>query len=334
MVSEPTVSVLISTYNRPRLLAEAVRSVLEQTLRDIEIIVRDDCGSEDPMQFLTDAERARVLLRRNEWNLGMALTKDRLLSEARGRFVAFLDDDDRWTPEFLERLVAPLQADEALDMSFCNHTVIDSTGRAILERTERGEQVWGRATLQAGIHEDGRMLATTRRAVPTSHAAVVRRQVLLQSGIHPRSDRAWDFWVATRGVRRTGRVWFDPERLSHYRVHDGQYSGHLAREKASDGTFSGLVWCLCTLHSDESFMAERLAIAALLAEQMAKWSLVKTRDGDALAAKRLASRAWSVRPTVRAAAALAVSTFGTGISARGAATSIRLAEIIRAKINS
>ena len=108
----PQVSVIITTYNRPEYLREAIRGVLNQTFREWELIVVDDAstnvGVREVIQSYVD-QRIRHI--RNTKNLGSARSLNVGLQAARGTYVAILDDDDSWvSEEKLERQVAFLTA--------------------------------------------------------------------------------------------------------------------------------------------------------------------------------------------------------------------------------
>lgn len=101
------VSVIMPTYNCGRYIEEAVRSVIAQTYGNWELIIVDDMscdGTPDILRPYTADPRIRYM--RNERNMGAALTRNRALREARGRWVAFLDSDDVWLPEKLGRQLA------------------------------------------------------------------------------------------------------------------------------------------------------------------------------------------------------------------------------------
>lgn len=101
----PRVSVLIPTYNAGRYLGAALESVLGQTYQDFEIIVVDD-GSEDD----TAAVAARYPQVRYFYNAhsGISVTRNLAISKAKGEMIAFLDADDMWAPDKLEKQVAYL----------------------------------------------------------------------------------------------------------------------------------------------------------------------------------------------------------------------------------
>lgn len=115
MTSHPTVSVVVIFYNAAPFLAEAVDSVVAQTYSDWELLLVDD-GSTDgstaiAQQYVAaEPRRVKYLQHPGRQNLGMSATRNRGLTEARGAFVAFLDADDFWHPDKLERQVALLDA--------------------------------------------------------------------------------------------------------------------------------------------------------------------------------------------------------------------------------
>ena len=95
----PIVSVVIPTYNRWPLVAEAIESVLSQTYRDFELIVVDD-GSTDGTagEIAKFGSRLRLL---RQPNRGVSAARNLAFGEARGRYLAFLDSDDLWRPKKL-----------------------------------------------------------------------------------------------------------------------------------------------------------------------------------------------------------------------------------------
>ncbi|MFQ5483536.1 MAG: glycosyltransferase family 2 protein, partial [Nitrospinaceae bacterium] len=96
----PEVSVIIPTYNRAWSLPATVDSVLGQTFQDFELIVVDD-GSTDGTESLVREMPGAVYLPLRE-NAGVSAARNRGMERARGRFICFLDSDDRWLPGKLE----------------------------------------------------------------------------------------------------------------------------------------------------------------------------------------------------------------------------------------
>jgi GT2 family glycosyltransferase/SAM-dependent methyltransferase len=123
MTREPTVSVAICFLDAERFLREAIESVFAQTFDDWEILLVDD-GSRDRSREIADLartlrpDRVRILEHPGRANRGISASRNLALAEARGRLLAFLDADDVWLPEKLERQVALLDAHPEVAMTY------------------------------------------------------------------------------------------------------------------------------------------------------------------------------------------------------------------------
>lgn len=102
----PKVSAIITTYNRPDLVKRAIESVLNQTYDNIECIVIDDCSSKGKTRnIIKSYEDNRLRYIRHDSNRGLSAARNTGIDVATGRYVAFLDDDDRWAKEKLSKQV-------------------------------------------------------------------------------------------------------------------------------------------------------------------------------------------------------------------------------------
>jgi glycosyltransferase involved in cell wall biosynthesis len=135
--SDPLVSVVLPTYDRPQYLVEAVRSVVDQTYPRIELVVVDDHSPTPAATTLSDVavddlESVRCI--RHEENRGGNAARNTGIRAAAGEFVAFLDDDDVWTPEKVARQVALFdRAPSSVGVVFTGVTYIDDDGETIRE---------------------------------------------------------------------------------------------------------------------------------------------------------------------------------------------------------
>ena len=108
----PTVSVIIPTYNRPETLLEAINSVLNQEYRDYEIIVVND-GGVDVQYIITRLDnKGRIIYIKHECNKGVAAARNTGLRLSKGKYIAYLDDDDIFYPNHLEMLVKYLEVSD------------------------------------------------------------------------------------------------------------------------------------------------------------------------------------------------------------------------------
>ncbi|MGA6974624.1 MAG: glycosyltransferase family A protein [Candidatus Binatus sp.] len=125
----PRVSVIIPAYNAAATIAGTIDSVAGQTLHDFEIICVDDGSTDATLSIIKQyGERVRLL---EQANSGPAAARNLGARNSSGEYLAFLDADDVWAPQFLERSVAALDADPVLSLVYCNCALADSEGVAI-----------------------------------------------------------------------------------------------------------------------------------------------------------------------------------------------------------
>ncbi|MCS7007508.1 MAG: glycosyltransferase, partial [Gaiellaceae bacterium] len=208
--SAPCVSVLMAVRDGERFLRLALRSVLGQSLADLELVVVDDASSDATPESLASVRDSRRVVLRNDERRGLAASLNRALEVARGRYLARLDADDVALPVRLERQVARLESDSRLGI----------LGSAVLEVDEDGRL--GALHLMPEGPRAVRWAALF--SAPFYHPTVVLdRETLARHGF--RYDGAYaeseDYELWTRLLRVTEGANL-PEPLVLYRVHPGQ----------------------------------------------------------------------------------------------------------------
>lgn len=127
---KPLISVIMPTYNCGRFIKESIDSVLAQSYTNWEIIIVDDCSTDDTERIVGTYEDSRIHYMRNERNIGTALTRNKALLEAKGKYIAFLDADDVWLPEKLEKQLAFMQ-DKGYAFTYHNYIEIDEDSKPL-----------------------------------------------------------------------------------------------------------------------------------------------------------------------------------------------------------
>lgn len=128
----PAVSVIVPAYNSERFIGTALRSVIAQTVTDWELIVIDD-HSTDGTRAVVEAlaaEDPRIHYYANGANCGAAKARNRGWDLCRGRHIAFLDSDDRWHPEKLEKQLRRMEQTGA-DIVYCSYALVDDGSRKV-----------------------------------------------------------------------------------------------------------------------------------------------------------------------------------------------------------
>ena len=121
------VSVIMPSYNTADYINIAIQSVQEQTYKNWELIVVDDCSTDNTDKILLKISDERIRVLKNETNLGAAASRNRALREAKGQWIAYLDSDDIWSPQKLEKQIAFMKEND-YHFSYTRYEEIDSYG--------------------------------------------------------------------------------------------------------------------------------------------------------------------------------------------------------------
>jgi glycosyltransferase involved in cell wall biosynthesis len=135
----PIVSVIIPVYNGERYLAETIESVIAQTEMNWELIAVNDGSTDNSLTILEEyikkiPERIKVITVENR---GVSSARNTAVAAARGTYVAFLDQDDLWAPQKLQRQIEMFSRDKNLGISYTNTTIINENGSVIRENVQK-----------------------------------------------------------------------------------------------------------------------------------------------------------------------------------------------------
>jgi glycosyltransferase involved in cell wall biosynthesis len=212
---QPLISVIMACYNAASYVEEAISSVLRQTYSNTEVIVVDD-GSQDAspdiVKRLTATHPDRVRLKHLKHS-GPYPARNLGLSQARGDYIAFLDADDWWREDCLEKLLTTLQ-DEGADLSYCGWQNV-------------GEHMLSPEPYIPPAYEAEDQANAFLKSCPWPiHAALIRQSVLdTVGGFSERLFSSMDYDLWLRILAHTRNIVRVPEVLAYYRWHGkGQIS--------------------------------------------------------------------------------------------------------------
>ena len=128
----PTISIIMPAYNAEAYIRQAIRSVQEQTFKDWELILIEDCSTDNTLYLIQDAMAAdsRLRLIQNPCNLGVSRSRNAGIDQAKGKWIAFLDSDDCWAPEKLEKQLAFAKANHC-PFTFTGSGFMDENGNRL-----------------------------------------------------------------------------------------------------------------------------------------------------------------------------------------------------------
>lgn len=124
------VSVIMPSWNTAQYIEEAIKSIICQTYRKWELIIVDDCSTDNTDEIVTSFQDKRIKYFKNQKNSGAALTRNRAIREAQGEWIAFLDSDDLWMPEKLERQLAFMKKNDYV-FSYHDYEKVDEESNSL-----------------------------------------------------------------------------------------------------------------------------------------------------------------------------------------------------------
>lgn len=129
VMDSPLISIIMPAYNSERFIEDAIRSVLSQTYQNWELLIIDDCSTDDTYEdaMCIAANDPRINVFKNEVNSGAAVSRNNGVSLAKGEYVAFLDSDDLWMPEKLEKQIEIVGNTHA-DICYTSYSIISASG--------------------------------------------------------------------------------------------------------------------------------------------------------------------------------------------------------------
>lgn len=205
------VSIIMPNYNCEKFLEETINSVLNQTYYDWELLIVDDCSTDDSVEIIRKyiEQDDRIKLFINEKNSGAAASRNWALREATGRWIAFLDSDDLWLPEKLEKQLA-FMTDNGYSFSFSKYRQIDEESNP-LGQIIIGPQKISRKKLKYCCCYLG--------CLTVMYDAEKVGVIQIAESIRKRNDDA--MWLK---VRKFADAYYLDELLAEYRVRKGSIS--------------------------------------------------------------------------------------------------------------
>lgn len=206
--SAPLISVIIPCYNAERYVELAVRSVMEQSYTNLEILCCDDCSTDGTLPILQKlaAEDSRIKILRNEANLGVVGTLNRLVSTASGAYIARMDADDISLPDRIARQLSFLQQNPQIDFCGCNAFHINDCGK-----------VTGRTTLPESYDDVKFFLpyySTFYHPAIFARAEILKQNAYDKDFLHAEDYELWCRLIFLKGMKGANLK----ERLLKYRI--------------------------------------------------------------------------------------------------------------------
>ena len=174
------VSVIIPAFNVEKYISKSLDSLMNQTMRDFEVICVEDASTDKTYEIMCDysSKYRNITCMRNTTNKGAAFSRNRGLEVAKGEYVIFLDSDDTYHPQLLEKLYIAAES-EAADVAICNVNYYDKNGMVLRQSG------WNQRLIKTNIltiHDDREHIFSGILIAPWNK--LVKKDFLLKNSIY------------------------------------------------------------------------------------------------------------------------------------------------------
>ncbi|GHV04446.1 hypothetical protein FACS189485_09860 [Spirochaetia bacterium] len=210
------VSIAMTTYNGARYLREQLDSILTQNYSDFELVICDDCSTDNTWAILAEyAEKdTRVHCRRNDKNLGYTKNFEKAITLCRGDYIALSDQDDVWTPDHLAVLLEN-RSDALLVWAQAEFILQDGT--------PTGEKRLPASQVAFLAHNDNDLFRTLFFCCPAQGCTMLVNRILLEKAMPFVATRAYDPWL-TLAAASLKKLRYVDKTIVWYRIHDTNVS--------------------------------------------------------------------------------------------------------------
>lgn len=234
MSERPLVCICIPTYNAAGTIRETLSSILAQTYPNFVMHISDNASTDDTVREIESLSDPRIIVHRNETNVGAEGNFNRCLQLAEGKYTAIFHADDLYEPEMVEKQVAFLEAHPQAGAVFTEAKLIDEHGK-----------VFGQIGFPAGMGSSDALydFKTVFKAVLRHSNFFICPSVMACTSVYQEEIKCWrgelfkssadlDVWLRIAQVRGVGLL---PQPLMRYRISSGQFSANLrARTQRAD----------------------------------------------------------------------------------------------------
>jgi|AGTN01.1.fsa_nt_gi Predicted glycosyltransferases len=212
----PRISICSSTYNHEKYAAEAIQSVLDQTVQDFELIITDDCSKDKNIEVIRQFTDPRISLYCNETNRGNMASSENCYKHTSGEYITWLTTDDAWEPNYLEVLSRFLDEHPGVLGVFGQALFIDEQGKPFDYQFDTAGQGLGKTRYE---HLNNLFRVNNYFCCP---AAMFRRSAFEKTGYFPNHIRQihdMAHWILTLFH---GELVIVPDKILRFRIRDNE----------------------------------------------------------------------------------------------------------------
>ncbi len=221
------VSVIITSYNYEQYIKDAIESVLNQTYSDFELVIIDDCSTDNSANIIKQLNDERIKFIQNEQNLGLKNSMQKAISCCSGKWIAFLESDDLWACNTLEKRLACAEKYPQVGIIFND---VEEFGDekwllAVKKNFERVRKILSKKTFPKNIFYD----INIHNLILTFSSVMIKRELFENLNFETPIDSLLDWWIYIHIAHQT-EAYYLKDKLTKWRQHRGSY---IMRKKKS-----------------------------------------------------------------------------------------------------
>lgn len=221
------VSVVITSYNYDKYIKDAIESILNQSYSDFELVIIDDCSTDNSVKIIKQFEDERIKFIQNEENLGLKSSMQKAISYCSGEWIAFLESDDLWLSDTLEKRLACAEKYPQVGIIF--NDVLEFGDEdwllAVKNNFDRVRKILSKKTFPKNIFYD----INVHNLILTFSSVMIKRELFENVSFETPIDALLDWWLYIHIAYNT-EAYYMKDKLTKWRQHKQSY---IMRKKKS-----------------------------------------------------------------------------------------------------
>jgi alpha-1,3-rhamnosyltransferase len=218
-MNNPLVSILLPSYNHEKFIEEAILSIMNQTYKNIELIVIDDGSSDNSPEIIEKLQKEYDFFYEKQSNQGLIKTLEKLLLKANGEYISLFSSDDVYTDTKIEKLIEYLLKNKEYDLVYSKIKIIDQNSNCIKEVSENYKKGFIFNDLLCG------------NFFINGLGVLIKTDIYIK---YKRKDSYIDDLQLWLQVAKDHNIGFVDEYLTYYRIHNNHLSSNLFKMQRSE----------------------------------------------------------------------------------------------------